>query len=124
MTPTAGEQIMTIREKIEKQTGHYDMDLRISLVMFVLGAIGVMVLLLFDPFAKTDQRNPVWKAIAVGSVAVLYGLGGFGAFAFTVLHGLTAKCPACNRRFRALRKDWRFCPFCGIDFSQPLKDEN
>lgn len=115
---------MTIREKIEKQTGHYNRDLRISLVLLMLGAVGLMVLILFNPLAKNDQIYSVWSAMCVGSAAVLYGLGGFGAFAFTILHGLTAKCPTCNKRFRTLRKDWKFCPFCGIDFSQPLRDEN
>jgi hypothetical protein len=113
---------MTIREKIEKQTGHYSRDLKIASVMLVLGTIGVIVLLCFDPFAKGDQGNPVWKIICVGSCAVLYGLGQLGVCAFTMLHALTAKCPTCGKRFRALRKDWRFCPFCGIDFSQPLEE--
>lgn len=76
---------MTIREKIEKQTDYYDRDMKISLVLLVPGAVGLMVLILFDPFAKNDQIYSVWSAVCVGSAAVLYGLGGFGAFAFTII---------------------------------------
>jgi hypothetical protein len=68
---------MTLREKIEKQTGHYSRDVEIASVMLGLGTIGVIVLLCFDPFAKGDQGNPVWKIMCVGTNAALNRLSSF-----------------------------------------------
>jgi len=114
---------MTIREQIDKHTRHYNRDLKISIVMFLLGTAGVIFLLENDLFKNGDPVNSTWVSILIGIIVVLYGFGGLGIFAFAILRGLTAQCPKCSNRFRTLIKDWRFCPFCGVDFTQTLKEQ-
>jgi len=107
---------MTIREQIQKRTGHYSRDVKIMIAMMVTGTIGLFLLLESDIHLSLDSGTPIWMFMLCGIVIVLYGVGGLGTFAFSLLLALTAKCPKCNRRFRTLRKDWTFCPFCGINF--------
>jgi len=112
---------MTIREQIERRTRHYARDLKVTMVMFVLGNVGMFFLLESDRLMSSVSPRSPWMFIPFGVVAVLYGGGGFGALVFTLLLALTARCPNCSRRFRTLRKDWDFCPFCGTGFDQVLE---
>jgi len=103
--------------------GRYRRDLKITTAMFLFGTVGMIILLESESHLSIDSTKPTWMLILLGVVVVLYGFGGLGTFAFALLMGLTAKCPKCNKRFRALRKDWAFCPFCGTDFDQILEDD-
>ena len=112
---------MTIREQIEKRTGHYRRDLKITFAMFLLGTVGMIILLESESLLSFGTPKPTWMWILLGFVVVLYGVGGLGTFAFALLMGWTAKCPKCSKRFRTLRKDWAFCPFCSTSFDQVLE---
>ena len=114
---------MTIREQIEKKTGRYRRDLKITTAMFLLGTAGMIILLESESHLSFGAPKPTWMLVLLGAVVLLYGFGGLGTFAFALLMGLTAKCPRCSKRFRTLRKDWAFCPFCGSDFNQVIEDE-
>lgn len=114
---------MTIREQIDKKTGRYRRDLKITTAMFLLGTVGMIILLECESHLNFGAPKPTWMLIGLGVVAVLYGFGFYGTIVFGMLHRFKAKCPKCNKRFRTLRKDWAFCPFCGSDFNQVIEDE-
>jgi len=114
---------MTSREQIEKRTGRYRRDLKIATALFLLGTVGMIILLESESHLSFGEPKPTWMLVLLGAVVFLYGFGGLGTLAFTLLIGLTAKCPKCHKRFRTLRKDWSFCPFCGSDFNQVIEDE-
>ena len=113
---------MTIREQIEKTIGHYRRNLKVTTVMFLLGNLGMVVLLGSESCLSFGAPNSTWSLVVLVAVGLLYGGGGLGIFAFDLLMRLTAKCPKCNKRFRTLRKDWTFCPFCGTNFEQVLEE--
>jgi uncharacterized membrane protein YczE len=114
---------MTIREHIEKRTGHYRRDVKVTFSLFLLGTAGMIILLASESLLKFGTPKPTWMWVLLGLSVILYGVGGLGAIAFALLMGWTAKCPKCNRRFRTLRKDWSFCPFCGANFDQLLEEK-
>ena len=113
---------MTIREQIDKQTGHYKRDKKITTVMFLLGTVGMIFIVESESRLSFGAPKPTWMLILLGVIAVLYGLGFFGTIVFSLLLRFIAKCPICDRRFRTLHKDWAFCPFCGTDFVQALEE--
>ena len=114
---------MTVREQIEKKTGRYRRNSKITTAMFLLGAVGMIFLLESESHLSYGDPKPTWMLVLLGTVVLLYGVGGLGTFAFTLLMRLTVKCPKCNKRYRTLRKDWDFCPFCGSDFNQVIEGE-
>jgi len=115
---------MTIREQIEKKTERHRRALKITTAMFLLGSVGILFILESEHPLSIDSPKPTWMFIVLGLIAVLYGFGFYGAIVFGLLLRLKAKCPKCKKRFRTLRKDWAFCPFCGSDFNQVIENEH
>lgn len=107
---------MTLRDQIEKQTKRYRRDLKISFILFIIGAIASSGMIGMIPSGGSYESIPVGRLILGVAIASSYGIGGLGVLAFGILLSITAKCPKCGKRFRTHRKDWNHCPFCGVNF--------